>query len=909
MADKPAKVDKKVKDLQGQNATLLSKLLKKLDKNASSDRGSAGKKDDKAGRSIFQEIGRSVITGYSKPGSQQVTGPNKFFGPLFDKLGGEDTGDKDIAPKSQPAWWKKLIGPALMILGGLAALVMGLMTDGPLKGFLKLLAQGGIMGGMKWLGNVLSRFVGTAVKSLKFIFGSGAVDEVMKAGKGLITRIVLPFKRFFISTIPKFIGRLVAPIAKLVGSSGGTVTKMLAKVGVFVAKNLKFIPLLGGLISFGFAISRFRKGDIIGGSIDLVSGVLGMVPPGPWSAVTIPLSIGLSVLNAVLDAKSGGATGKQQSAKGDMLKRWAGKLFGMIAEIPPISNVYHLAQGFIQGVKGNWKAAANHFMYSIPVVGTLLDWFGVGFKNPEGKPIEGNKSSFFSKLIGFITKLPPISNIIDLGKGIAAIFQGNWGDAALYFAYSIPVVGNLLSWFNVGSPGEPKGEKIKGSKKGFFSKIGNWLMDSFPLKNIRNFVGGIGDVFSGDFSKGLTKMAFAIPFMTTLHDFIYGEGSSEQRMEAAGTPGAGDLNKEFKLNALKRILKWVPKTIMGINIRSRVAKFLSKTSGYSTDVLMGIAPEPERDIAGDMAEGTDNMAASVDQGTGTLDKATEHLSSATKNIEAASSGFGKSSPGVWIYLKQASSVLTANIKKIASGVFAFAMGLSGLARVVPLVSYYLQQITSKISSRMRGVLNAATGVTSSLLLLFSKTSGIIMKGIGAATGRGRDRESDHQYQLLKYTKWTYSRLVRIDENIQGNGIVSGSIAQYTKNGWLRLKKIHTTIEDIQRLLKGTPKEALSNITKAQKAQKASKEMVAEQDTKRLTDSIKLQQDFLTELREGSLVQILSQHAQSVQDQLTQVIENTGNVGMPLVVAGSTKPGNTQGGPSAIAAQRMGNRDF
>jgi hypothetical protein len=65
---------------------------------------------------------------------------------------------------------------------------------------------------------------------------------------------------------------------------------------------LKKLPLIGSIISIGFAISRFMKGDIVGGVIDTLSALSGLLyPVAP--PVAIGLSIGLDVLNAVLDSK------------------------------------------------------------------------------------------------------------------------------------------------------------------------------------------------------------------------------------------------------------------------------------------------------------------------------------------------------------------------------------------------------------------------------------------------------------------------------------------------------------------------------------------------------------------------------------------------------------------------------
>ena len=83
MADKPSKAEAKINDLRGQNEVLLRKLLAKLGTVGLLKAGFAenpkNKKDDTAGRAIFQDIQRSVVTGYSKPGSSSVMGPLEFF--------------------------------------------------------------------------------------------------------------------------------------------------------------------------------------------------------------------------------------------------------------------------------------------------------------------------------------------------------------------------------------------------------------------------------------------------------------------------------------------------------------------------------------------------------------------------------------------------------------------------------------------------------------------------------------------------------------------------------------------------------------------------------------------------------------------------------------------------------------
>ena len=131
----------------------------------------------------------------------------------------KDTEDKEPG-KGGMGFIKKLIGPALLVLGGLAALITGIMSDGPLKGLLNILSKGGIIGGVKLFqkmaGKQLAKFTGLFAKIMpKNLFGS-----VIKKAKG------------FLGSITKF---LLKPFTKIAGKGGakglfGTIGKLFGKI-------------------------------------------------------------------------------------------------------------------------------------------------------------------------------------------------------------------------------------------------------------------------------------------------------------------------------------------------------------------------------------------------------------------------------------------------------------------------------------------------------------------------------------------------------------------------------------------------------------------------------------------------------------------------------------------------------
>jgi hypothetical protein len=210
--------------------------------------------------------------------------------------------------KAIPAPPSNKVGLVLMgvlaLLGGAGALLLGLLTDGPFKGALKILSKIGIKGGLKMLMSGAKLFMGTLTKF-----------------------VTAPFKM----------------VGKLFGKG------MFAKMFGFLKpllKVLKKLPLIGSMISIGFAISRFNKGQVVRGVIDVVSalaGLLYLVPGGAF--VALPLTIGLDVLNAWMDVRAAKPENKGRSEM-DIL-------------------------GDITKTVGKW--IMDHSMY-LPIIGGIRRW-------------------------------------------------------------------------------------------------------------------------------------------------------------------------------------------------------------------------------------------------------------------------------------------------------------------------------------------------------------------------------------------------------------------------------------------------------------------------------------------------------------------------------------------------------
>ena len=203
---------------------------------------------------------------------------------------------------------KGLIGPALLLFGGIAAFITGLMSDGPLKGVFTMIGKIGIKGGLLWMAKKLGKFLGTKV--------------------------------------------------------------------------LRKIPIIGTILAFMDAWTRFQDNDYVGGTIAILSGLVSLidlVAPGVGST----LSIGLDVLNSVLDLAATGKTPKERNAqKLRILDQWAGKITEMLLKIPFISNFAKMGQGIGDIIAGRYKEGLLNMAYTLPFFGTFLGMMGLP-KNKE----------------------------------------------------------------------------------------------------------------------------------------------------------------------------------------------------------------------------------------------------------------------------------------------------------------------------------------------------------------------------------------------------------------------------------------------------------------------------------------------------------------------------------------------
>lgn len=175
----------------------------------------------------------------------------------------------------------------------------GDFLTGLLKGAAMALAAGGLLG---FLMTGKKEFLFSVIKGFKKAF----LDIPLMMFKGLKGAKSLFKIVDVIKDIGKF-GNLLGKVFSKFGMSG--VTKLVGKKlgGAGSKMALKKIPGIGTIMGLIFGIERFKKGDVIGGIGEIVSGVASMFP-GPGTAISL-------AVDALLLLKDFKSMGKKKEAK------------------------------------------------------------------------------------------------------------------------------------------------------------------------------------------------------------------------------------------------------------------------------------------------------------------------------------------------------------------------------------------------------------------------------------------------------------------------------------------------------------------------------------------------------------------------------------------------------------------
>ena len=275
--------------------------------------------------------------------------------------------------------------------------------------------------------------------------------------------------------------------ARVDKTTAGKVKSSIEKAKEDKPPKLKF-PLL---LALGAGITAFAAwiADFIG-------------PVAEFVAKTLPklLKPMGKLASNFFKAMKGGKLGKILAS---LAKGIGGRLLKFGRFIPVIGSLFSFGFGIARWKKGEYIPAIFEFasgilnllpfgvtnIASMIIDGALLLYdLNQAKKEKEGVDPTGGQFDMWGKIKNFAVNLPGIQNIISLGKGIGAVFRGEWAEAGQHFLEAIPVVGNIIYWLakaGDGSVAEGTG-KVLGKAGDFFATVKDKFFEIF--KNIINSI-------------------------------------------------------------------------------------------------------------------------------------------------------------------------------------------------------------------------------------------------------------------------------------------------------------------------------------------------------------------------------------------------------------------------------------
>ena len=229
-----------------------------------------------------------------------------------------------------------------------------------------------------------------------------------------IADFIGPVAEFISKTLPK----LFEPMSKIAGGffkaiKGGKLMTMLkgiaGKIGAKIMKFGRFIPVIGSLFNFGFAWSRFKKGEMIPAMFEILAGILNLTGVGTGASMLIDGAL------LLYDLDKEQQKDKELDPTGQSFDMW-GKIRGYFLDSPGIQNIISLGKAIGAVFRGEWKEAGDHFMMSLPVIGNIIYWLNKAESGDKGAlEMLGKASNFFitikEKVVDVVTTM--VTSILD----------------------------------------------------------------------------------------------------------------------------------------------------------------------------------------------------------------------------------------------------------------------------------------------------------------------------------------------------------------------------------------------------------------------------------------------------------------------------------------------------------------
>jgi hypothetical protein len=379
--------------------------------------------------------------------------------------------------KEKAGFWKKVLGLGALGIG--AVILNSIFGESSLKGISKLI--------------------------LKFGKSRQILAKAITGGfKTLFPRLAMVFSNIF-GGLNKLIGKFLPKAAgKTLGKTvGKAATRGILKVGgKGLLKLVKKIPIVGLLLSAGFSAMRFKQGDILGGILEIGSGIASIFPGiGTGISLGIDLFLAARDIHDVKAKKTGDPTlGKKiTNIFGKWVKPW-------LRHVPVYGTLISVGEGIMKFKKGDIAGGvidmASGMVKLLPglglPMGLAIDFFSAKRVKHDTKARATGGQTTFNAIRSKLLDIPVIKWFTDIGSSIVKIAKGNFKDGFSDLAETLGIF-DIVGWFEglkkitVGGTGD----FIATDSSNMITRIWDYLKETISIlwTKIKDIV--IGNVFGG----------------------------------------------------------------------------------------------------------------------------------------------------------------------------------------------------------------------------------------------------------------------------------------------------------------------------------------------------------------------------------------------------------------------------
>ena len=194
---------------------------------------------------------------------------------------------------------------------------------------------------------------------IKNLFSSPKLVQMMDTLKNIPNLIGGFFKNntlitSFMDGLSGVKGSKIVTMIKGAGSGFGKVLMGLVKgIGGPLLKTLRFLPFIGPIVNFGFAVSRFKQGQYIPAAFEVLAGILGLVG-GPLASALIDGGLLLYDINAAKQKKQEDAGLPKEGFLTNMKNAITQTLLPKLEYVPIIGGVIKFGKAIAAFVASDW---------------------------------------------------------------------------------------------------------------------------------------------------------------------------------------------------------------------------------------------------------------------------------------------------------------------------------------------------------------------------------------------------------------------------------------------------------------------------------------------------------------------------------------------------------------------------